>query len=243
VAGPPVKIAICIPRYGDTKGPFTISLARMLVRTLAEPVAGPSGPVKFEIEIFSSASSDLPTNRETLLRAAIDWQAAYLLWLDADHVFPPVSLLRLLQHRLPVVGCNYARRSEPTGPVAARVAGGGAVEPVWTTEALAKAAEVEEVAYVGLGLCLIDMRILPQVKAQVDKGVGWASWQPFEKKRVPGHARAMGEDASFLDELRAAGVKIYVDHGLSWHVGHITDRILTNADADAQKEAWLAKRS
>ena len=237
-----MRIAVLIPRYGDTRGPFTISLARMLVKTLGTDLKGPSGPLKIEIEIFSSASSDLPSNRETLWKAAIEWRASHALWLDADHVFPSAALLLLLQHRLPVVGCNYARRSDPTGPVAARINAAGEVEPVWTTAELARRAAVEEVAYVGLGLCLIDMAILPQLKAHVDKGPGWANWQPFEKKRVPGHARAMGEDVSFLDELRAAGVRIYVDHGLSWHVGHVSDRILTNADAEAQREAWLARR-
>jgi len=54
----------------------------------------------------------------------------------------------------------------------------------------------------------------------------------------PAPAR-MGEDASFFQELREAGIAIHVDHGLSWGVGHIHEHVLTNADAEAQKEAWL----
>ena len=99
-----MKIAICIPRYGDTKGEFTISLARMLVHTLS--AAGAARP---EIEIFSVSSSDLPGSRDLLLQRAIEWQARYLLWLDADHVFPAQALVRLLAHRLPVVGCRCPR--------------------------------------------------------------------------------------------------------------------------------------
>jgi hypothetical protein len=232
-----MKIACLIPRYGDTKGEFTISLARMLVHSLRAPVEG--GPL--EIEIFSLASSDLPRSRTELLKRAIGWQARYTLWLDTDHVFPPDTLLRLLKHKLPVVGCNQPRRTNPTGPVAVRLGDKGEMEHVYTTEALAKAGAVEEVYHVGLALCLIDLNILHQVKAHVEKSVGWALWEPFDRKLLPGTNARMGEDVSFFRELTDAGVKVHVDHALSWQVGHVAERVLTNADAVAQQEAWLGR--
>ena len=87
-----MKVAICIPRHGDTRGDFTISLARMIAFSLSRP--GPGG-APLEIEIFSVGSSDLPASRTRLLQQAIAWQARYLLWLDSDHVFPPDTLFRL----------------------------------------------------------------------------------------------------------------------------------------------------
>jgi len=231
-----MRVAICIPRYGDTKGAFAISLARLVACSLR------TRP-ELEIEIFSISSSDLPESRTNLLKDAIQWQARYLLWLDADHVFPADALLRLLEHRLDVVGCNYPRRAAPTGPVAARLDDAGKWQHVWTTAALAKAGAVEEVALVGLGLCLIDMNILHRVKAHVEKGVGWAQWAPFDRKLLPGTNARMGEDASFFAELREAGIAIHVDHGLSWQVGHIHEQVLTNADAEAQKQAWLDRKT
>jgi hypothetical protein len=232
-----MKIAICIPRYGDTKGDFAISLARMVAHSLSVPVE--DGPL--ELEIFSISSSDLPHSRTELLLSAIQWQARYLLWLDSDHVFPRDALLRLLAHRLPVVGCNQPRRSDPTGPVAVRLNAAGEMEHVWTTAALAKAGTVEEVFHVGLALCLMDMNLLHQVKAHVEQGAGWAHWAPFDRKLLPGTTARMGEDVSFFRELTDAGVPVYVDHALSWEVGHIHERVLTNADAEAQKEAWLTR--
>ncbi len=232
-----MKVAICIPRYGDVKGAFAISLARMVAHSLS------ASPEPLDIEIFSISSSDLPYSRTELLKDAIQWQARYLLWLDSDHVFPPDTLLRLLKHKLPVVGCNQPRRSEPTGPVAVRLNEKGEREHVWTTAALADAGEVEEVVHVGLALCLIDMNLLHQVKAHVEKGVGWAHWAPFDRKRDPETGAVMGEDISFFRELTDAGIRVYVDHGLSWQVGHIHERVLTNADAEAQKEAWLSRKS
>jgi hypothetical protein len=238
-----MRIAICIPRHGDTKGEFTISLARMLVRTLSIPVGSPAGPVKFEIEIFSATSSNLPANRTGLLKRAMGWEARYMLWLDADHVFPPDALLRLLKHGLPVVGCNYPRRAEPTGPTATRYNEQGELEQLWTTAEKAKQRVVEEVAVLGLGFCLIDMRIFHAVKKHVEKGVGWANWEPFERKLSAAIGGRMGEDASFFAELRDAGIKIWVDHDLSWAIGHIGERILTNADAEAERDAWLAAQA
>lgn len=231
-----MKVAICIPRHGDAKGEFMLSLARMIAHSL-RPGAAAGGDL--EIEIFSVASSDLSANRTELLKRAIAWQARYLLWLDSDHVFPPDTLLRLLRHKLPVVGCNQPRRSLPTGPVAVKLNDKGEMEYVWTTEALAKAGTVEEVYHVGLALCLIDLNILHQVKAHVETGVGWANWGPFDRKLLPGTRARMGEDVSFFRELTDAGIRVYIDHGLSWEVGHIAERTVTNADAVAQKEAWL----
>ena len=233
-----MKVAICIPRHGDTRGDFTISLARMIAHSLSRPAPGTA---RLEIEIFSVSSSDLPASRTRLLQHAIQWQARYLLWLDSDHVFPPDTLFRLLAHRLPVVGCNQPRRTQPTGPVAVKLNDKGEMEHVWTTEALAKAGTVEEVWHVGLALCLMDMNILHQVKAHVEKGVGWAHWQPFDRKRDPVTKARMGEDVAFFRELTAAGVKVYIDHGLSWQVGHIAERTITNAQAVADKEAWLGR--
>lgn len=227
-----MKVALCIPRYGDVKGDFAISLARMVAHSLkAEP--------RTEIEIFSVSSSDLPLSRTRLLQHAVEWQARYALWLDTDHVFPPQSLIRLLSHRLPVVGLNQARRTDPTGPVTMRFDEDGAMEHVWTNEDLAREGKVEEVAHVGLAFTLMDMNLLHLVKAHVDKGVGWANWQPFDRRELPGTNARMGEDASFMAELREAGVKIYVDHGLSWHVGHIGERVFTNADTIRDRAAWL----
>ena len=86
------------------------------------------------------------------------------------------------------------------------------------------------------------MNVLHQVKAHVEKGVGWDQWSPFDRKLLPGTNARMGEDVSFFRELTEAGVKVYVDHALSWEVGHIAERVITNADAVADKEAWLNRK-
>ena len=234
-----MRIAILLPRHGDTKGLFTLCLARMLVFSLQADVRSPQGPVKLEIEMFSVSSSDLPENRTVLLGQALEWKADYILWVDGDQTFPPNALLRLMGRRLEVVGCNYTRRAEPLRPTAAKVDADGRLVHVWTTEALAKADTVEEVAHLGLGFCLMETRLFARIRPAVEQSGSWAEWAPFERIRVPGTRQFMMEDVSFFARLGALGVRVHIDHALSWEIGHIADRILTNADAAANRDEFM----
>jgi hypothetical protein len=36
-------------------------------------------------------------------------------------------------------------------------------------------------------------------------------------------------------------VRIHVDHALSWDIGHIGERVFTNADTIRDKDAWLGR--
>ena len=115
-----LKVAVCIPVYGMTHAKFTQSLANMLVFSLGADVRGPAGePVELELETFMVSCSMLTESRHRLVAEALAWDADYMLCLDADHVFPPDTLVRLLAHSLPAVGANYPRRFAPTAPTAA----------------------------------------------------------------------------------------------------------------------------
>src|SRR3546814_14839214 len=48
----------------------------------------------------------------------------------------------------------------------------------------------------------------------------------------------IGEDVHFFRKCRDAGLKVHCDHGVSGEVGHISEAIISNADACAQKAAW-----
>src|SRR5688572_18959135 len=114
-----LKVAICIPVYGMTHAKFTQSLANMIVHSLEATIVLERRNVKLELETFMVSCSMLTESRHRLVAEALAWEADYMLCLDADHVFPPDTLVRLLAHRLPAVGCNYPRRFAPTAPTAA----------------------------------------------------------------------------------------------------------------------------
>ena len=240
-----MKVAICIPCHGQTMAKFTQCLASMIAFSCQAKIELDGKLVTPEFEIFMVSSSLLPESRNRLVAEAINWEADYMLWMDADHVFPNDALLRLLSRSKLVVGCNYARRFSPTSPTASKFGDDDEMDLVWTTKEKAEAVELEEVAHLGLGLCLVDMRayaILDRIAQENEE----SSFFPlFRMDPTPDGIRFVGEDVHYFKKLREAGIPIYLDHELSWEVGHIGEQILTNAHTVIQKpkyEEWTKRK-
>jgi hypothetical protein len=231
-----MKIAICTPYYADVAAEYARSLAKMLLHTAQARITFNGEPTTPEIEVFMRRSTVLPRCRNALAKDAADWGANYLLWIDGDHAFPEYSLLRLLSLNLPIVGVNYPRRAEPTWPTAVSLEG----KFVWTTEELARNAEVVQVRHLGLGFCLIDMNVIHALRAPGEDG---RPTPLFSLEMVGDGLQVVAEDVFFFRRAAEAGFGAYVDHGLSWHVGHLHNRLLTNADAAAQREAFEERHS
>lgn len=230
-----MKIAICTPHYGDVTSEYALSLAGLMGRTVQTRILFNGEEVTPNVKIFMKKSSILPTLRNMLVQDALDFDANYLLWIDADHAFPPDSLINLLIHNLPVVGVNYARRAIPTLPTAVTLDN----ELLWTTEEMAAKGEVTQVQSVGLGLCLMDMTIFGTLLARALAEGKANFWPLFAFEVIPGSPAARGEDVYFFDRLREAGIGIYVDHALSWSVRHMFQKQLSLADTLADKAAYL----
>lgn len=206
-----MKVALCIPCHGDPKADFTFCLARLLATTL-------SAGQNIEVETLLARSSLLVQSRTNLLGWARDWGADYVLWLDSDQTFPPQALLRLLAHRLPVVGANYRRRHAENIPTAVKQDRSGKWQLVHTTKAKASANQLEEVDRMGFGFLLMEMKALMAA-------LGENIHPLFEIRSLP-DGSFIGEDSLFCDRLRTAGLKIHVDHGLSIWAGHIWEQNL-----------------
>lgn len=231
-----LKIAICVPVYGMTHAKFTQSLANLIVHSLGAEIRDADGaPLRLVLETFMVSCSMLTEARHRLVAEALAWGAEWMLCLDADHVFPPDALLRLLAHNLPAVGCNYPRRFTPTAPTAAAADGA-----LYTTGDKAAAGLVEPCAHLGFGLLLLDMRLLDALQAQAE-AAGEGNFLPlFKFEPTADKVGMIGEDVFFFRKLAAAGIVPFVDHKLSWEVGHLHEIVLTNATALAQRDAWAA---
>jgi hypothetical protein len=230
-----VKIALCIPAHRQTESKFTQALTDMVIHTCQSTIIFDGEQVTPELKLFIVSSSLLPESRNRLVAEAINWEADYMLWMDADHVFPCDALLRLLGRSKLVVGCNYARRHTPTAPTASKHGSDDEVELIWTTREKAAAGEVEEVAHLGLGLCLIDMRAFAILDAAMDGNF----WPLFRLEPTADNIRFVGEDVYFFKKLRDAGIGVFLDHELSWEVGHLHEVVLMNAHAEVQKDQFL----
>ena len=110
-----MRIAICIPAHGDTRAAFTLSLSRMLLRTVKDwSRAFPGQPLS--LEIFMGSGGIVALVRERLVETAEKWGADWVLWLDSDQSFPADSLNRLAAALEPVIGANIPRRSPDATP-------------------------------------------------------------------------------------------------------------------------------
>lgn len=241
-----MKFALCIPAYGDTKAKFTQCLAKMVAHFLTVRFEDANGnEIEKEIDTLIVSSSMLTESRHRLVAEALASGADYMLFMDADHVFPEDALARLWGHGLPVVGVNYPRRFSPTAPTAAvdSADSDDTKHLLYTTKEKAEAGLVEPVAHMGFGLCLINMAVFDalQEKAEADGGGNFLplfKFEPTEDK-----IGMIGEDVFFFRKLADAGIKAFVDHGLSWEVGHLHEQILTNAHALVQKDNWSEWRA
>jgi hypothetical protein len=200
-----MKIAICCPVHGDTRAAYTQCLGRMLVATMASDFVSEGESARPEIELFFNASSLLAESRCLLAEKGLRWGADYILWMDADHTFPPDALKRLLAWKTAIVGANYPRRNtgEPTAlALDGRPLSFDARGPV-------------EVATLGLGLCLIEAQVFRTVP------------KPYFRIEHVGDGIPISEDYYFFHKARAAGLRVYVDADLSREVGHIGTHIFT----------------
>lgn len=229
-----MKVAILIPCYGDTKAKFTNCLAALISHTLTANLQDENGDrIPVQIETFMVSGSMLVENRHNLIFEAMRWGADFALCLDADHTFPHDTFCRLWSHALPIVGCNYPRRFTPTWPTASNEDG-----ILYTTREKAEAGMVEACSSMGFGVLLINMAVFDVLQDHADKEWDGNFLPLFEMSGRGDKGGMVGEDVFFFRKLAKAGVMPFVDHGLSAHVGHLHEIILTNAHAEAQQGAY-----
>jgi len=207
-----MKVAICTPHHADVKAHYAYSLAHLIEHVVRSKPG-------IELKLIMRSSSLLPKVRAELVEQALRWEADWILWADSDHLFPPDTLLRLLAHDVDVVGCNYPRREPPFGPTASKFCSDGTPVSVDTTPEKVALAALEEVDFLGLGLCLVRARPLAAMELPLFN-IGYSA-------STGGYS---SEDSFFFARLRKEGLKIYLDHVLSWEVGHVAQRVLTSQD-------------
>lgn len=221
-----MKIAICTPVHGDVTAHYAQCLSNMLLWTSKANIVFNDVQVVPDLKLFMKTSSLLPKIRNGLVEDALEWGADYLLWIDSDHWFPDGSLLRLLSLNLPIVGANYPTRQLPAWPTAIGLNG----RRVWTTEDLAAQNAVTQVASLGLGFCLMDTNVIRATKAFGGNG------RPLFMIELTPDGSMVGEDLVFFDRINEAGFPVYLDHALSWEIGHLHRHVLYNSDALPERE-------
>lgn len=242
-----MRIAFAVPVYDNVESMFFQSFSTALSHLHGSKILDADGePIEIEVDTFV-CSGVIQEARHRLFFEALKWNADFVIWCDSDHIFPKDAFVRLLSHNKAIVGTNYARRTQtgqPTAPTSAmfnRKEHENAL--CYTTQEKAEAGELEKVDHMGMGLCCINMAILDKLAAKAEED-GKPNFMPlfhWPEKEAGKGTGTVGEDVYFFQKCREAGLEVWVDHGLSWEVGHITKRVLTHAHVEKDKARWLAQ--
>jgi hypothetical protein len=190
-----MRLAITGPTRDTVPASFALHLAQ-LYATTREQGPWPSVTMGFEVATY------VHVGREAALDMAIRCQATHVLWLDTDMAFPPDTAIRLAQHDVPIVGCNYVMRDPQLIWTARRDGRCLATDPASTG--------LEPVDSVGLAVLLMRTDVV-RVLMRPWFRHGWNETTQQD----------IGEDVLFCRRLREAGHTIYIDHDVSKEIGHI----------------------
>lgn len=154
-------------------------------------------------------ASLLPQARQECQDEAIADGCTHQLWIDDDIEMPGDCVLRMLHAmkqnpEMDIIAANYTRKQDTLQYTAEGLDGK-------MVESYGKIG-LEEVAKVGMGLMLVNL----------DKVRG--TYAPhFEMMWDADHRAYQGEDRYFTKKLREAGMRIFVDHGISNYTQHWGD--------------------
>jgi glycosyltransferase involved in cell wall biosynthesis len=182
---PKAKVAICVPSFDEWKATMGVSFGAMMACNAVNGIM---------CNIQNMRCSSPPAARNALVKIAFDYEMDWVLFIDSDMTFPADALIRLLSHNVNVVGCTYARRSEPWA-VLGQFEEDGTLPQNGLIEALK----------LPTGFLLINTLVF----RMLEKPWFFEMYEPDT-----------GEDYNFCDKVRSKRIKIWCDAGLSRELGH-----------------------
>lgn len=190
----PICIGVPSGDFVDTE--FAFSLAAMV------------GEYKIPHVAVSARGCYVHKGRNFCVQKAKEKGCSYLLFLDSDMIFPPLTLIRLLSHQKDVVGCIYSRRVAPFSNLGTP-----------TDRTRTKVGDQESQKNP-----LIEMDMLPTGVMLIKMSVFEKLERPyFFHRLVEGRDPDddMGEDVYFCEKVKKAGIQMWADVPLSMQIKHI----------------------
>lgn len=219
---PELRILVATPVYGD-------SVKRGYAHSLAQAMAffcQVKSDVPKYIDVAMVYSSNLVENRHVLVSKAFQFEATHMLFWDADIKVPPDAIVRMVNHHLPIVAINYAKK-EPEARPTAYIDTDSYVGPCFTQE---HHKGLQAVSSCGFGLMLIETSVLQKMQTPLFQ---------FTQAGSEG-IQTETEDVFFCRKAREAGFDIVIDHDLSKQCSHLGDFEYTCAMSDIAQSAKQA---
>lgn len=223
IEGPPrkIKLAIVVPCTNELKSGFAYDLSVMMATLGATYVAQGIADVKL---IFRMGSL-VQTQRNGLVKGALEWGATHLLWLDSDMRFPRDLVHRFLRNDEPIIAANCTTRVPPRiHPVAFKT-----IDPVGTNHerlyTLPENTGLEEVEAIGAAV----MMARADVYANMEEPY-------YDVLYVKGRSGWEGEDVYFCRKARELGFRILIDHDISKDIKHVGEMEFGHDHANAIRD-------
>lgn len=188
------KVAICVPVRDFVTAAFSYSLAMLLKKC---------GETGLKTSLHMVIGSEIASQRQQLVNAALETDCTHIFWLDSDMKFPVDILEKLLTLNKDIVGCNYSTRVSPYRPVAF-------TSDVDMDLRLNAKTGVHTVCAVGLGCLLVKRTVLTDMSVPHFR-VDWDET----------YTSLIGEDLYFCRKAREVGYEIHIDCDLSQLISHI----------------------
>lgn len=188
------KISVGIPlSWPYVPSMFLNSWTRMIGETVG----------KYEVELLVSNSSMIETMRELIADMFIERGTDYIVWLDADQVYPGETLVKLVGHLengYEVVGgvTPFKNDGEPM---------------VWSEDEPTGLWRRERMFLTGRGMVQVEAMGFGGVAIRRDvfERVGKPYFKRLANKTGE---RLLGEDLSFFKRCKEAGIKVWCDTDL-----------------------------
>lgn len=163
--------------------------------------------------LFLSPGTLIANQRHELVKAAQEWGATHVMFIDSDIVFRPSHVIELINFDEPIVGAAYSKRLEPVIPTAWH-----SIDD-WNTyvnlhEQTDSHIKVEAMA---LGFCLIRIDVFDALDLP---------WFILGFQ----NGQYTGEDIEFFRKCKQYNIPVWLDVKISFEIGHLGLKEFKNAN-------------
>lgn len=194
---PPLRLAIVTPFGGPCEPEYVRSIWDLKQWLATHKVAGYGEQYHTYLQ---EAGSCVDSNRHRLIAKAAENGATHVLMADSDMNFTEQAVRRMMERHLPLVACNYLKRSFPISFVAKDADGNEIDHQNFTGTTVADTC--------GLGLVFAAMEVFEKMPL------------PWFKHEWDGE-KFIGEDQWFFKRAAEAGYPCVIDNEASSQVTHI----------------------
>lgn len=202
------RVAICIPSGESWKAPMAFQATCLAIHSAPHVKVLP----------INVRGEDTAQGRNRLVRLAQQTGAEWILWIDADMVFPPEALMRLLAHNLDIVGVDYRLRAPPFRRIGLFLRDDDKMRATHVTrkEAEAQTTGLLEMAVLGLGFMLMRATVFEKLSSP------WFGRQWTREHASLGNPDGFStEDSYFCNVARHHGYAVWCDLDLSAQIQHV----------------------